>query len=572
MRCSPAPVPRWGLWPLLLAKLLFFCAGAWAQKPVASPAVTYAHVRPILMARCVACHARATLNDRVLSGGLALDTLQAIRNGVAGQGKARAVLVPGKSAQSALYLRLVATDPARRMPKGGPALNPQDIALIRKWIDAGAPGEEVKETIVSSASIVAPMPSSVGTQAIVVSTRMVPTADLAGKSTAKEARLALALEVGPLAPVASLAFSPDGQVLAIGGYRSVLLWSMTSGRPLGAITHLAGPVHALSFRPDGALLATGSGEPGVLGEVRVFDVKTLKPAGPPLRKHTDTVFSVAWNADGTRLASGSQDRTARVYEWPSGKELYVFEEHSDAVARVAFTPEGNSLYTASHDRSIRRFQLSDGRLLRTISGEGEAVTAMAVNPNGRFLVAAGTDPVLRWWNPQNDGKVNQMGGHRGPVNDLCFSQDGRFVVTAGADGTVQLWDGNAGGRHRAMEGADDWIYSVAITPEGKIIAGGGADGRVRLWQADEGRLRLTLAFWPPDGQKTRTPEWFAITPEGYYDVSPGWVSRVQLWLGSGPVGTLRLQSFLASLRQPDKVLKALQAAPLETAAVPSSGK
>ncbi|MDW8208335.1 MAG: c-type cytochrome domain-containing protein [Chloroherpetonaceae bacterium] len=533
-----------------------------------SSPVTYARVRPILVARCVACHAQAALNHHALSGGLALDTLQAIRKGVVEQSRSRAVLVPGKSAQSALYLRLVTADPARRMPKGGPALKPQEIALIRQWIDAGAPGEELKGAPVAPTSTVAPMPASAGTQTIAIPTHMVPTADLVGKNTPKEARLALALGVGPLAPVAALAFSPDGQVLAVGGYRAVLLWSMTSGRPLGAITHLAGSVHALAFRPDGALLAAGSGEPGMLGEVRVFDVKTLKPVGPPLRKHTDTVFSVVWSADGTRLASGSQDRTARVYEWPSGKELYVFGEHSDAVARVAFTPDGNSLYTASHDRSIRHFQLSDGKLLRTISGEGEAITAMAVNPNGKFLVAAGTDPVLRWWNPQDGSKVNQMSGHRGPVNDLCFSQDGKFVVTAGADRTVQLWDGNAGGRHRAMEGAGDWIYSVAISPDGKVVAGGGADGRVCLWQADEGRLRLTLAFWPPDGQKTRTPDWFAITPEGYYDASPDWASRMQLRLGDDTVNAPRMRLFLASLRQPEKVLRALQVASLETATVP----
>ena len=142
-------------------------------------------------------------------------------------------------------------------------------------------------------------------------------------------------------------------------------------------------MQSLAYKPDGTQLAIAGGTAGVSGEVKVVDAKTLAAAGPTLAGHADVVFSVAWSADGTRLATGSQDKTARLWEWPSGKEKLAFKDHSDAVTRVCFAPDGKSLYTASLDHNARRFDCNDGKVMRVFTGHAEGITALALNRQRR---------------------------------------------------------------------------------------------------------------------------------------------------------------------------------------------
>ncbi|HZT43601.1 MAG TPA: c-type cytochrome domain-containing protein [Chthonomonadaceae bacterium] len=554
-------------WPNL------FLAGAALMQGGASktPAVTYARdLRPILQARCVVCHNAKTVSDASLSGGLALDSYAALRKGVGGKA-GHVIFTPGKSAGSELLKRLMATSPTQMMPRGGPPLPPAQIALFKKWIDAGAPaGDLTTETRAHAPSPeLRPMPADPGTQEVSVLTLLRPTPDLLPKSAPKDSAFTYALKIGPLPAITSLAFSPDGKQLAVGGYRAVTIWDTTAGRPLTCLIRLAGQVQSLAYRPDGTQLAVAGGAPGASGEVRVFETHTFRPVGPALGGHTDTVLSVAWSRDGSRLATGSQDHTARLWEWPSGRALRVLEGNSEAVIRVCFAPDGKSLYTAGQDHSLRRYDTANGESLRLFSGHDDAVLALAVSPDGRGLVTAGPEPRLRWWNPDSGDTTRYSDGHSDTVNDIVFSRDGKLLASASADHTVRIWDAGSGGQQRALSGSDDWLYAVALSPDGKLTAGAGADGAVRLWETATGRLRLTLLAWPPAG-KVATTEWAAITPEGYYASSPAWAAHLHVTLAGDPKPAARLAAFFPTLRQPDKVIAAWQGAALEPAKLPTA--
>lgn len=148
-RAEETAVGLWGvaglIWHVrLLSGLLLVCmllslrpspAAADIATKAASPASgpTYARdIRPILQARCVVCHNRGTVDNTTVSGGLALDSYAAMKRGVSGQ-KPRPVIAAGRSRDSALYARLVASSPSRLMPKGGPALPAAQISLIKQW-------------------------------------------------------------------------------------------------------------------------------------------------------------------------------------------------------------------------------------------------------------------------------------------------------------------------------------------------------------------------------------------------------------------------------------------------------
>lgn len=544
----------------LMGLFLLMAMGAYGQ---AAP--TYAKdIRPILKERCAVCHNQTALTNLSLSGGLALDTYAAVARGVAGA-TPRPVYVAGKAAASELVKRLEANSPTRLMPKGGPALPAAQIALFRHWIDAGAlSGDlsaEKSAPRVTTASL--PMPANLAAEDVLLPTLLKPGPDLVDKTAPKDAVTAYALKVGPLSAVSALGYSPDGKLLAVGSYRAVTLWSTATGKPLGCITHLMGAVQSVVFRPDGTLFAVAGGAPGAVGEVRVFDVKTLAPVGASLEGHADVVLSVAWSPDGNRLATASQDKTARLWEWPSGKELRAFKDHSDAVTGIAFAPDGKSVYTASLDHNVRRFDAETGAVMRIFTGHADVVNALAVSPDGHRVVTSGAEPNLRWWNPDDGNTVNNNGGHNAAVNSIVFSKDGKLVASASADKTVRIWDGGSTGPQRALEGDPDWVYAVAISPDNKFTAGGGADGVVRLWESATGRLRLLLLAWPSDPVGSPA-EWLTLIPEGYYDGSANWTDHLRPTFGGKPA-PVHLAEKLHALRQSDMVSKAWQDAPLDPA-------
>ncbi len=457
-------------------------------KAAASTAPAYKDVQAVLKARCVVCHSQQMLSNTVISGGLALDTYAAVKKGVVGDKGGHAILVAGKSEDSELIKRLVATSPTKLMPKGGPALPPAQIALFKKWVDAGAPGPAGEEATANPGADILPMPALVGTQDVNWKTRIALAPDVLGKTTPKNPMLAFAFKIGPLPPLTAVAFAPDGKHLAVGGYRAVTLWDMATGKPTAALTGLSGPVQALAFRPDGAQLAVASGNPGVSGEVKIVDAKTLLSAGPMLTGHADVVFGVAWNSKGTQLVTGSQDKTARIWEWPTGKEKLVLKDHSDAVTKVCFAPDDKSVYTASLDHNARRFDVNDGKVLRVFTGHADGITALAINLKGDRIVTAGPEPELRWWNVDTGRRSHQSGRAWRRGQRHCVQQGRQIRRVRFADHTVRLWDGNSTGGLRSLEGANDWMYAAAISPDDKFVAGVGADGIANLWEAANGTI------------------------------------------------------------------------------------
>src|SRR5262249_8218291 len=122
------------------------------------------------------------------------------------------------------------------------------------------------------------------------------------KTAATPGPLEFAVPIGPLPPVAAVAFSPNGKLLATGTYGRVTVWDLATGKPAKALTNVWGAVNDLKFSPDGQLLAVAGGQPPARGDLRLFDTTDWKLVAS-LGGHLDTVSCVSWSPDGTRLAS-----------------------------------------------------------------------------------------------------------------------------------------------------------------------------------------------------------------------------------------------------------------------------
>jgi WD40 repeat protein len=458
-------------------------------------------VRPLLRRHCTVCHSTRNLGEVEVSGGLALDSYEAVVRGTH-----KPLVRPGKSADSLIVELVTTADTEKRMPLGAKPVPPEVVAVFKRWIDAGAkegPRPDAEATTVASKSTRPRRKLEV-----TLATTAVPPPGIFGNTP--PAALQLVLREGPLPPVTAVAFSPDGKLLAAGAYGVAAIWNLETARPLKVLTNVLGTVNDLRFSPDGKWLAVAGGQPSARGDLRLFRAADWKLAAT-LGGHEDVVACVAFSPDGKRLASASFDRSVRVWDIATHQQEMVLTGHSDFVYAVAWSADGGWLASASKDRSVKVVDARTGKGRFTFSGMNEDVLAVAVTPDGKQVVSSGVESGLYWWDPATGSRLRVQGGHSGAVNELCFSKDGKLLASASNDGTVRLWN-PATVTLLATLGVGSRVYATALTPDGKQAATGSFDGLVRLWDASNGRQLATLLTLPRAGEE---PGWLALTPEGY---------------------------------------------------------
>ncbi|GBD35143.1 Protein TolB [bacterium HR36] len=536
-----------------LTFLVIFSLTATAAAQTQKPPTYWNDIRPIFRKYCTVCHSAKNIQEVDVSGGLALDSYDAVLKNAK-----KPVIVPGKSKESLLLQLLVTTDEDRRMPKGSSQPLPQPaIETIARWIDAGAPEGQRPEEVVA-----ANVPASsrrVRHLDVILRTNTTPPASVVKAS--KPGPLELVLPVGPLAPVTALRYHPTRPVLAVGQYGRITLWDLAQGQPLRVLTNVLGAINDLRFSPDGQYLAVAGGQPSFKGDLRIYRTDNWELVAV-LRGHEDSVFSVAFSPDGKRLASASFDKTVRIWNLQSHRAEVIITGHSDFVYAVSFSPDGKWLASASKDRSVKIFDAATGQSLVTLSGMNLDVTAVAVHPNGKELVSAGFEPAIVWWSAepgsQRSGntaasggqRIRTQAGHGATVHELTFSPDGKLLASASADGTVRLWNGQNGAPLQTIT-IGSVQYAVAWRPDAAQLAAGGFDGIVRIYDVKSSRLLVQLISLPEEqGQ----PRWLAQVPEGYFAASPSILGQLKWRIQNQD---LEPQAIHSALAQPQWIRQAL---------------
>jgi eukaryotic-like serine/threonine-protein kinase len=212
--------------------------------------------------------------------------------------------------------------------------------------------------------------------------------------------------------VASVAFSPDGNVLATGGgdpprviqapagkfpaaendQRKIRFWNSSDGHEIRSLRGHTGSIHALVFSPDGALLSSA----GADGIVRIWDTPTGQLRGE-LKGHASAVFGIAFHPDGSRLVSAGADQTIRCWNVKTGLLVHALKGHTNWVMGVAFNPDGSRVASAGADQTVRIWDVARGREVLTLRGPRDRVHGVAFSPDGELVAAASADGVVRVW-------------------------------------------------------------------------------------------------------------------------------------------------------------------------------
>jgi WD40 repeat protein len=205
-----------------------------------------------------------------------------------------------------------------------------------------------------------------------------------------------------------------------------------------------------------------------------------------LQGHSQTVWSVNFSRDGTRLVTASDDRTARIWDVATGKTIAVLRDHTAAVTYAAFSPDAMRVVTTSEDGTARLWNAKTGSVIGILKGHRDIISFAAFSPDGRQLITVSDDKTARLWDGVNGKAIAVLSGHAGPVNSAVFSPDGTLVATASTDHTVRLWNAATGAMLRVISGHTDFVNSVVFSPDGHHLLTASNDRTARQWDVQTG--------------------------------------------------------------------------------------
>ncbi|MGH2522373.1 MAG: WD40 repeat domain-containing protein, partial [Anaerolineales bacterium] len=280
------------------------------------------------------------------------------------------------------------------------------------------------------------------------------------------------------------------------------------GRP---IPRQNSPIYTVAFSPDGQLLAWGSDD----GSVALWDMSTQRQR--LLGGHTGRTYTVAFSPDGKILASGGQDGVIILWEVATGQDITSFRRTSNAWAlSLTFNPDGLEMVIGHTGSTLSMWNIADSgnpAFVRSLArGHRDDVWSVAWSPDGAQLASGSADGTVRVWDPETgDALLTPEKLHTDIVWSVAWSPDGKWLASGSRDSTIVLWSAATGEPlGPPLKGHTGEVFSVAVSPDGKLLASGSADRSIILWdvsspEAPKEIIRLqddhtnsvrTLAFSP----------------------------------------------------------------------------
>lgn len=333
--------------------------------------------------------------------------------------------------------------------------------------------------------------------------------------------------------VLNVVFSPDGTGLASSSAdetlgssnevqdRTVRIWDITGDDDTVIIDPASGFVRALDYNPTGETIAYGVYDGTYDGTVRIHDVVT----GAEIRRfsaHTTPVTAVAYNADGTQIASVAWDRTVRIWDLEQGIEAHSFIGFADRVLAMAFSPDGaslamgignigNNIYSGndeSVDQSLWLFDMQNREQIDAFTGHPHWQWTVDLSPDGQLAVTGGgplnlpsdleenseaeqallASTTVLVWDVETLEVVAELAAHSNTVDSVRFHPDGERVLTSGWDSQIILWDIATESQIRTYEGHEGRVYMVRFLRDGANFVSVGSDGQAILWDTESGEI------------------------------------------------------------------------------------
>lgn len=452
--------------------------------------------------------------------------------------------------------------------------------------------------------------------------------------TAQEQAIETIIQTGHYASIRAVAFSPDGKLAATGSAdKTIKLWEVTTGREIRSYLGSVGTVHQLAFGPEGKQLASIDAE----YKLKLWEVETSREIRT-IELADDEILSVIFSPDGNSLVTGTEKNHVIIWDIETGNEIRRIKPDTADIPMqkrfgyptaqtVDISNDGKLLLTGSNDRTAFLFDFRSGKQLKKFKGDHTSCTSCTVSasfsPDAEQVVVGKMDSVFIWdvesekisrkmegrrgswdeayfshdgkyvastiygetyiWNAQNGKQITQLSGHLSDVRSICFNPVSNMIITGSDDRTAKLWKvpggkelltfrgylndfdeailsdnymywvafineikvspdgksvaiGNTGNNAKLMDfetgkvihtfrGHESIVISIDFSPDGKYLATGGADGTAKIWDTETGEM---IRSFP---EKTSNIPYFSIdfSPDGNYLATGSWDGRVRVW-------------------------------------------
>lgn len=313
-----------------------------------------------------------------------------------------------------------------------------------------------------------------------------------------------------------------GIVLLLLGLGGCLYWywnrQQEPGAAIATLTGHTDEVNTVAFSPDGKQFATGSDD----RTIKIWRLSDRKPLRT-LAGHLDWIYSVDISSDGRTLVSGAKDNIIKVWNLETGSEIRSVEGHKSYVNSVAVSPNGQVVVSGSYDKTIKILNLQTGEIIRELKGHTGEVLAVAISPDSQRIASGSADTTIKLWDLRSGKVLRTYTGHSDDVNDVEFSSDGEQLASVSDDKTVRIWKLNTGRNLRTLLGHVADVNAVAISPNGEQIASGSDDKTIKLWNIFTAEEVAT--FREHEGEVWAV----AFSPDGRTLVSTSQDSTIKIW-------------------------------------------
>ena len=195
--------------------------------------------------------------------------------------------------------------------------------------------------------------------------------------------------------VRTLDFTKDGKYLAQNGFHEVLIAEVASGRVVSRLVGLSERIESVAFSPDGQKIAVAGGKPGTMGEIQVWEwMKEKLILSHPIT--FDTLYGVSWSPDGQSIAFGASDTAVRVIDAITAEGLVYMAGHDDWVRGTVFSADGKSIFSVSRDKTVKQTDVATERFVGNVTTHTPGIlsggqNSIAVRPNKMELLVGGAD-------------------------------------------------------------------------------------------------------------------------------------------------------------------------------------
>jgi WD40 repeat protein/mono/diheme cytochrome c family protein len=467
----------------------------------------YTQVRPIFQAHCQGCH-----QPSKAGGGYVMTSFDRLLGG--GESKSAAI-VPGKPELSHLIDQIIPTSGKAEMPKGKPPLSDAERKTVTNWVAQGASDDTPASASIQYDQDHPPV------------YRRPPV-------------------------IGAIDFSPDGSLLAIGGFHEVLLWKADGSEPVARLVGLSERIESIRFSPDGTRLAVTGGLPGRMGEVQVWDVAKKKLSlSVPIT--FDTVYGASWSPDGSKISLGCADNSVRAIDAKTGEQVLFMGSHNDWALDTTFSVDGSHLISVGRDMTAKLTEVGTQRFVDNITSITPGALKGGIAAIARLsmrdeVVVGGSDGIPRVYRiyrqtarviGDDSNLIRALDPMKGRINSVASSTNGRrFAAGSSLDGSGQVhvysydFDTNLTDSLKAIQAKvaatrsgpeaqaiqkflqegvkpvskfevpQSAVYSLAFSPDGKVLATAGADGIVRLVNPESGSSIREFAPAPVSQQES----------------------------------------------------------------------